>query len=145
MKTFSNLSCWRWFWFWWNNMNVSWPISCFMRKMASNSIFKNKRKTTEELAKEQEMWIFANIECRVHKKVIFTWNSLFQAFHEKEFQVLLKYDPSTELNKGIYINIIKFGLHRAAMRTPVLSCPYLIEWRTQRVDHENREISRIRV
>ena len=75
--------------------------------MASKSILKNKRKTVEEPAKEQEMWIFVDIECQVDKKVIFTWNSLFQEFQDKEFQVLLQDDPSIELSKGIYKNIIK--------------------------------------
>jgi hypothetical protein len=70
-------------------MNLSLPISCFKRKMSSNSSFKNKRKIVEELAKKQEMWIFVDTECRVDKKVVFTWNSLFQAFQDKEFQVLL--------------------------------------------------------
>ena len=58
--------------------------------MESNSILKNKRKIVEEPTNEQEMWIFADTECQVDKKVIFTWNSLFQAFHDKEFQVLLR-------------------------------------------------------
>ena len=55
----------------------------------SKEVFKNKRKTIEELTKEQVMWIFADIECQVDKKVTFTWNSLFQAFEDKEFQMLL--------------------------------------------------------
>ena len=42
-------------------------------------------------------------KCRVDKKVIFTCNSLFQEFQEKEFQVLLQKDLSTELSKDIYI------------------------------------------
>ena len=67
--------------------------------MASNSVFKNKRKIVEELAKEQGLWIFVDTECQVDKKVIFTWNSLFQAFQDKEFQFLLHDDPSTELRK----------------------------------------------
>ena len=72
---------------------------------------KNKRKTVEEPTERQEMWIFVDTKCRVDKKVVFTWNSLFQAFQDKEFQVLLKDDPSTKLRKGIYRNIIKSGLH----------------------------------
>ena len=52
-------------------------------------MLQSKRKTIEELAKEQGIWIFGDIECRVDKKVIFTWNSLLQAFKDKEFQVLL--------------------------------------------------------
>ena len=53
--------------------------------MASTSVLKNKIKTVEEQAKEQGMWIFANTKCQVDKKVTFTWNSLFQAFQDKEF------------------------------------------------------------
>ena len=86
------------------------------------------------------MWIFVDIECRVDKKVVFTWNSLFQAFWDKEFQVLLLDDQSTKLSKGIYKNIIKSGLHWAATRTLVLPCSDVIEWITQRVDHESRTI-----
>jgi hypothetical protein len=48
--------------------------------MASNSVLRNKRKIFKEPAKEQGIWIFVDIECRVDKKVIFTWNSLFQEF-----------------------------------------------------------------
>ena len=57
--------------------------------MESNYILKNKRKIVEEPTNEQGMWIFVDIECRVDKKVIFTWNSLFQEFQVKEFRVLL--------------------------------------------------------
>ena len=95
-----------------------------MRKMESNSILKNKRKIVEEPIKEKEMWIFAD------KKVVFTWNSFFQAFQDKMFQVLREDDPSTELRKGIYKNIIKYGLHWEATRTLVLPCPNVIEWIT---------------
>ena len=69
--------------------------------MESNSILKSKRNTIEDLAKEQGIWIFVDTECWVYKKVIFTWNSLFQAFQDKEFQVLLQDDISTELSKEI--------------------------------------------
>ena len=48
--------------------------------MESTSVLKNKINTIEEPTKEQGMWIFANTECQVDKKVSFTWNSLFQAF-----------------------------------------------------------------
>ena len=68
--------------------------------MASNSVLKSKRKTLEEPAKEQGIWIFFDTECQVDK-VIFTWNSLFQAFQDKEFQVLLQDDISNELSKKI--------------------------------------------
>ena len=77
--------------------------------MASKFVLKNKRKTVKEPVEKQYMWIFVDPECWVDKKVVFTWNSLFQAFQDKEFQVLLKDDSSTELNKGIYRNIRKFG------------------------------------
>ena len=108
--------------------------------MVSNYFLKNKRKIVKEPAKEQEMWIFVDTECRVDKKVMFTWNSLFQAFQDKEFQVLLQDDPSTELRKEIYKNIIKYGLHRAVIRTPILPCSDVIEWITQRVSHESKSI-----
>ena len=78
--------------------------------MASKYDFKNKRKTIEEPIEKQEMWIFIDTECRVHKKVVFTWNTLFQAFQNKEFQVFLQDDPITKLNKSIYKNISKSGL-----------------------------------
>ena len=68
------------------------------------------------------------------------WNSLFQAFKDKEFQVLLQDDLSTELSKEIYRNIIKSGLHRETTRTLVLPCSDVIEWITRNVDHENRAI-----
>ena len=86
------------------------------------------------------MWTFIDTMCRVDKKVVFTWNTLFQAFQNKEFQVLLQDDPSIELSKGIYKNIAKSGLHQATARTPVLPCPDVIEWITRRVDHERRTI-----
>ena len=105
--------------------------------MASNSILKNKRKVVKEPVKEQGIWIFVDTECWVDKKVIFTWNSLFQEFQEKKFQVLLQDDLSTELIKGIYRNIIKSGLHREASRTLVLPCLDVIEWMTQRIDHQS--------
>ena len=108
--------------------------------MASNSIFKNKRNNVEEPIKEQGIWIFANVECRVDNNVIFTWTSLFQAFQDKEFQVLLQVDQSIELRKEIYRNIIKSRLHWEAIRTSVLPCPDVIKWITWRVEHENREI-----
>ena len=98
--------------------------------MTSNSILKNKRKTVEELAKKQEMWTFTNTECQVDKKVIFTWNTLFQEFQKKEFEVLLQDDPSIELSKSIYKNISKSGLHRATTKNPVLPCLDVIEWMT---------------
>jgi hypothetical protein len=103
-------------------------------------MLKSKRKIVEEPTKEQGMWIFVDTECRVDKKVTFRWNSLFQAFQDKEFQILLRDDMSIELSREIYNNIIKSRLHRAAVKTLVLPCPDVIEWITRKIDHENREI-----
>ena len=108
--------------------------------MASTSVLKNKRKIVEDLAKEQGMWIFADTECQVDKNVTFTWNSLFQAFQDKEFQMLFQNDVRNELSKKVYKNIIKFGLHRTTVKTLVLPCPDVIEWITQKIDHENISI-----
>jgi hypothetical protein len=44
------------------------------------------------------------------------------------------------LSISIYKNIAKYGLHRAAARTPVLPCLNVIEWITWKVDHESRSI-----
>ena len=79
--------------------------------MASNFVLKRKRKNAEEPTKEQGMWIFADTVCNVDKKVTFTWNSLFQAFQDKVFQILLQDDMITKLSKDIHKNIIKSGLH----------------------------------
>ena len=103
-------------------------------------MLKKKRNIVEEPTKEQEMWIFANTECRVDKKVTLTWNSLFQAFQDKEFQMLLQNDASIELSKDVYKNIIKSRLHRATIKTLVLPCPDVIQWITRKIDHENRSI-----
>ena len=108
--------------------------------MESNLALKNKRKIVEELVEKQEMWIFTDTECQVDKKVVFTWNTFFQAFQDKWFQVLIQDDLSTELRKIIYKNISKSGLHRATAKTPVLPCSDVIEWITRRVDHERRII-----
>ena len=43
-------------------------------------------------------------------------------FEDKEFVVLLKNDASTKLSKEIYKNIMKSGLHRTTVRTPILPC-----------------------
>ena len=48
--------------------------------------------------------------------------------------MLLQNDASTELSKEIHKNIIKSGLHRATVKTPVLSCPDVIEWITRNID-----------
>ena len=45
--------------------------------MASNSMIKNKGKDVEELVKEHGIWIFVDRDCKVDKKVTYTWNSLF--------------------------------------------------------------------
>ena len=108
--------------------------------MASKSVLKSKRNIVEEPAKEKGMWIFVDIESWVDKKVTFTWNSLFQAFQDKEFQMLLQDDISIDLSKEIYKNIIKFGLHRACIKTMLLPCSDVIEWITRKVDHENSAI-----
>ena len=86
------------------------------------------------------MRMFGDMECKVYKKVTFTWNSLFQAFQDKEFQMLLQNDVSIELSKEVYKNIMKYGLHRTTVKTLVLPCPDVIEWITRKVDHENRAI-----
>ena len=108
--------------------------------MASTSLTKNQKKTVEEPVKESGIWIFTDTECKVDKKVCYTWNSLFQAFQDKEFTVLLQNDASTELSKEVYQNIIKSGLHRAAMKTPILPCPDVIEWITIKVKYQHRSI-----
>ena len=103
-------------------------------------MLKNKRKTVEEPTKEQGMQIFVDTECQVDKKVTFTWKSMFQAFQDKKFQMLFQNDVRTELRKEVYKNIIKSGLYRAVVKTPVLPCPDVIEWITWKIDHENRSI-----
>ena len=65
---------------------------------------------------------------------------MFQAFKDKEFQMLLKNDESTELSKEVYKNIIKSRLHRATVKTSVLPCLDVIECITWKIDHENRSI-----
>ena len=42
--------------------------------------------------------------------------------------------------KEIYKNIIKSSLHRVVVKTLVLPCLDVIEWITQKLDHDNREI-----
>ena len=71
------------------------------------------------------------------KKVTYTWNSLFQEFHDKEFLMLLQDDVSDELRKEVYRNIIKSGLHKAAIKTLILPCPNVIEWITRKIDHQH--------
>ena len=64
-------------------------------------MIKNKGKAIEEPTKEHGIWIFADTECRVDKKVSYTWNSLFQAFQDKEFLMLLQDDASNNLSKEV--------------------------------------------
>ena len=74
------------------------------------------------------------------KKTTFQWNTLFQAFWTKEFQVLLQDDPSAKLSKGIYQNISNYGLYRATPKPLVLPCLDIIEWLTQKLIHESRTL-----
>ena len=108
--------------------------------MELKSMLKSKRNIVEEPTKEQGIWIFADTEWRVDKKVTFTWNSLFQEFQDKEFQILLQDDMSIELSKEVYKNIIKSRLHREVVKTLIFPCLDVIEWITQKIDHENRSI-----
>ena len=108
--------------------------------MESTLGVKRKRKTVEEPMEKHDIWVFTDIECRVDKKIAFKWNTPFQTFQTKEFQVFLQDDPSTELRKSIYKNIAKSGLQWATTKTPVLQCPDVIEWMTRRVDHESKTI-----
>ena len=112
--------------------------------MASSSLIKNLNKTVEEPIKEDGVWIFSDTECKANKKVYYTWTSLFQAFQDKEFVVLLQNDSNTELSKEIYKNIIKSGLHRATVKTPVLPCPDVVEWITRKIDHQHRSILNVK-
>ena len=108
--------------------------------MASTSYLKSKRKTIKELVEKKEIWSFTDTKRRVDKKIALKWNTLFQAFQTKEFQVLLQDDPCMELIIGIYKNISKSGLHQVATKTPILPCTDVIEWMTQRIDNESRTI-----
>ena len=108
--------------------------------MESTSALKSKRNIVEELVEKQESWVFIDTKCRVDKKIAFKWNTLFQAFQSKQFQVLLQYDPSTRLRKGIYKNISRSGLYLATTKPQVLPCLDVIEWMTQRIDYESRTI-----
>ena len=95
--------------------------------MALISLTKNLNKVVEEPIKEDGVWIFSDTECKADKKVCYTQTSLFQVFQDKEFVVLLWNDANTELSKEIYKNIIKSGLHRATVKTPVLPCPDVVK------------------
>ena len=57
--------------------------------MESKSLTKNLNKTFEEPIKENGIWIFLDTECKVDKKVCYNWTSLFEAFQDKDFVVLL--------------------------------------------------------
>jgi hypothetical protein len=48
--------------------------------MALDSLIKNLNKIVKESIKEDGVWIFLDTECKVDKKVSYTWTSLFQAF-----------------------------------------------------------------
>ena len=108
--------------------------------MASTSMMHNKGKVVEELIKDHEIWIFTDTECTMDKKVTYTWNSLFQAFQDRYFLMLLQDDVSTELSQEVYKNIIKSGLHGVAVKTRVLPCLDVIEWITRKIDHQHRSI-----
>ena len=69
--------------------------------MALSSLTKNLNKTIKEPIEEDRVWIFSDTECKVDKKVCYTWTSLSQAFQDKEFVVLLQNDVNTELSKEI--------------------------------------------
>ena len=87
--------------------------------MESSSMTKNINKIVEESIKGDGIWIFSDTECKVDKKLCYTWTTLFQAFQDKYFVVLLQNDASTKLSQEIYKNIIKSGLHRATVKTPI--------------------------
>ena len=108
--------------------------------MASSSMTKNISKTVEESIKGDGIWIFSDTECKTDKKLCYTWTTLFQAFQDKDFVMLLQNDASTELSKEVYKNIIKSGLLRATVKTRILSCPDVIEWITRKIDHQHRSI-----
>ena len=100
-------------------------------------MIENRGKAIEEPIKEHEIWIFADTKCRVDKKVSYKHNSLFWAFQEKEFLMLLQDDTSTEVIKEVCMNIIKSRLHRAVVKTLILPCSDVIEWMTRKIDHQH--------
>lgn len=108
-----------------------------------------------------QLWRVIGIQSRILWRSKRYWNSLTQNVElirrfpsngilcskhsrKKKFQVLLHGDMSTKLSKGIYKNISKFGLHREAVKTPVLPCLDVIEWMTRRIDHESRALLNIK-
>ena len=44
------------------------------------------------------------------------------------------------MSKEVYKNIIKFGLDKVVVKTPILPCPDVIEWITRKNDHEHQSI-----
>ena len=98
--------------------------------MASTSALKRKRKIVKELVEKQESWVFTDTKYKVDKKTTFKWNTSFQTFQSKEFQVLFQDDLSTKIRKWIYKNILGYGLYRVVDKPPVLPCPYVVEWIT---------------
>ena len=112
--------------------------------MALRLLTKNLNKTIKEPIKEDGVLIFSDTECKVDKKVCYTWTTLFQAFQDKKIVVLLHHDASIELGKEIYKNIIKSGLHRAIVKTPILPCPDVVEWITRNIDHQHRTILNVK-
>ena len=108
--------------------------------MASSSLTENLNMTVEESIKEDGIWIFLDTKCKADTKVCYTWTTLFQAFQDKYFVVLLQNDAITELSKEIYKNIIKSGLQKATVKTPILPCPDVVEWITRKIDHQHRSI-----
>ena len=105
--------------------------------MASSLLTKNLNKTIKEPVKEDGEWIFLDTKCKANKKVCYTWTSVFQAFQDKEFIVLLQNDANSKLSKDIYKNIIKLGLHKATVKTLLLPCPDVVEWITRKIDHQH--------
>ena len=54
--------------------------------------------------------------------------------------MLLQDDQSIDLRKGIYNIISRSILYQAVDKPPILACPDVIEWMTQRIDHVSRTI-----
>ena len=68
---------------------AEWKTSNFRSIMASSSTTKTINKTVKDSIKGDGIWIFSDTECKVDKKVCYTWPTLFQAFQDKYFVVLL--------------------------------------------------------